>query len=57
MGFNLNWYDLDEVKTYARSLGKGMTVFKVPGRGNYNITHTERIHLPIYKAATIYLIT
>ncbi|WP_292336668.1 hypothetical protein [Mesorhizobium sp.] len=28
--------------TYARKLGKGQTVFKVAGRANYNITHTER---------------
>jgi hypothetical protein len=40
--FKVDWKDRDAVIAYARNLGPGMTVFKVPGRDNYNITHTSR---------------
>jgi hypothetical protein len=38
----VDWTNLEQVKAYARRLGKGMTVFKHPDRANYNITHTSR---------------
>ncbi|WP_292553383.1 hypothetical protein [Mesorhizobium sp.] len=38
----IDWTNIVDVIGYARRLGPGQTVFKVPGRANYNITHTER---------------
>lgn len=40
--FDLDWTDLETVKTLARSLGSGQTVYKHPERANYNITHSSR---------------
>lgn len=39
--FKCDYTDKDSVIALARRMGKGMTVFKVEGRNNYNITHTE----------------
>ncbi|AXP07811.1 hypothetical protein SmphiM6_120 [Sinorhizobium phage phiM6] len=39
--FKIDWKDKDAVIAYAKTLGKGQTVFKHPDRDNYNITHTE----------------
>lgn len=41
----INWLDREVVIAYAKSLGAGMTVFKHPFRGNYNITHSSRSDL------------
>jgi hypothetical protein len=38
----IDWCSKDAVIAYAKRLGKGQTVFKVPDRPNYNITHTSR---------------
>jgi hypothetical protein len=38
----MDWKSLPQVKAYADRLGPGMTVFKLPSRQNYNITHTSR---------------
>lgn len=43
--FRVNWLDLEQVKEYARKLGRGQTVYKHPNRPNYNITHTARADL------------
>lgn len=40
-----DWYNREEVISYARALGKGMTVYKHPSRDNYNITHSSRTDL------------
>lgn len=43
--FKLDWNNKEVVINFAKSMGKGMTVFKREGRDNYNITHTERTDL------------
>ena len=39
--FKIDWSDKDAVIRYAKTLGSGMTVFKLPERNNYNIKHTS----------------
>ena len=41
--FDLDWSDRDAVITYAKRLGSGMTVIKMPMRSNYNIIHTANL--------------
>lgn len=41
----VDWENKEEVVAYAMKLGIGITVFKHPGRVNYNITHTSRTDL------------
>lgn len=38
----IDWNNKEQVITYAKRLGSGMTVIRVAGRNNYNITHTSR---------------
>lgn len=51
--FKINWKDKDEVITYAKKLGKGMSVFKDEGVPNYGITHTSRTDLTSKEGRTI----
>jgi len=37
-----DYTDVNAVIALAKRFGKGMTVYKHPGRQNYNITHTSR---------------
>ena len=41
----IDWCDAKSVERYARTFKSRMTVYKVPGRDNYNITHTSRTDL------------
>ena len=43
--FKVDWTDKDKVITYAKRLGKGMTVFKDYAQPTYGITHTSRTDL------------
>jgi hypothetical protein len=36
----IDWNDKEQVIYFAKSLGKGQTVYKNPDRKNYNICHT-----------------